>query len=438
MVITAILSTLAFILFMFIGLRVMTRGKTNQIEKSISGTSVASEPIQKKQTIGRIESIKSNQLLVFDLTESRYIEVVPTKVTQIKDLYGKEVPLGILKTGDLVEVTYDVEKDLVLSISKEGVAWIKTNVEKMDIDASQRKLYLSNESYVYTLDTMVLDENEEKNNIYYLGKYDTLELIGIGDTVHTIRVVKKQGQIQLTNIPLLDGLIEINTSRQINLQNATGPIPVGAGRHKLVIKMKGYETLMKEVVVEEGKTIEVDLQEVSLAYTEILLEVQNNIESYKVEIDGNTYYKGEPVKARQGVRRIKVSADGYVDWLGDVTLKEEIIRLKITLQVKEAELKEETSQEQNTTNPNTQVDTQNTSSNTGVGNVHTVNISTDPEGATIYINGENKGTTPYRANLNVGAYTIRIQKEGYDDYTSSIIIDNSDDQNSHLYILNPR
>ena len=48
-------------------------------------------------------------------------------------------------------------------------------------------------------------------------------------------------------------------------------------------------------------------------------------------------------------------------------------------------------------------------------------IDSDPEGATVFINGKNKGGTPYaEANLSPGIYSLRIVKEGYLEYSTEI------------------
>jgi len=48
-------------------------------------------------------------------------------------------------------------------------------------------------------------------------------------------------------------------------------------------------------------------------------------------------------------------------------------------------------------------------------------IDSDPEGATVFINGTNKGGTPYaEANLSPGIYSLRLVKEGYLEYSTEI------------------
>jgi len=50
----------------------------------------------------------------------------------------------------------------------------------------------------------------------------------------------------------------------------------------------------------------------------------------------------------------------------------------------------------------------------------TLEISSSPSGAKIYVNGEYKGVTPLTLSLMPGTYEVRITKDGYEDYTGMI------------------
>lgn len=61
-------------------------------------------------------------------------------------------------------------------------------------------------------------------------------------------------------------------------------------------------------------------------------------------------------------------------------------------------------------------------------------ITSNPSGAKILVNNEFKGTTPLDLTLKEGTYNIKIIKEGYEDYTTSITIkaDNTETINAKL------
>ncbi len=49
----------------------------------------------------------------------------------------------------------------------------------------------------------------------------------------------------------------------------------------------------------------------------------------------------------------------------------------------------------------------------------TLSISSTPSVATVYINNQNKGTTPLTLTLNEGTYSVRLTMDGYEEYTEN-------------------
>jgi hypothetical protein len=59
------------------------------------------------------------------------------------------------------------------------------------------------------------------------------------------------------------------------------------------------------------------------------------------------------------------------------------------------------------------------------GSVGRLDISSNPSGAVLYIDGSNKGTTPVTLDdLDVGTYKLILKKDGYMDWTRTAIITN--------------
>ena len=58
-------------------------------------------------------------------------------------------------------------------------------------------------------------------------------------------------------------------------------------------------------------------------------------------------------------------------------------------------------------------------------NVANMTLTSNPTGATLYINGENVGLTPYSAEMTSGDYDIRLVKKGYEEYHHRLHLDSS-------------
>jgi len=52
----------------------------------------------------------------------------------------------------------------------------------------------------------------------------------------------------------------------------------------------------------------------------------------------------------------------------------------------------------------------------------TLSVTSNPKGAKIYVNGEYEGITPIDITLTPGKYSVKITKEGYKDYYSSVTV----------------
>ena len=51
-----------------------------------------------------------------------------------------------------------------------------------------------------------------------------------------------------------------------------------------------------------------------------------------------------------------------------------------------------------------------------------LSITSNPSGAKVYINGTYKGVTPIKIELKKGSYTVKLSKEGYNDYTKTATV----------------
>lgn len=447
MIITAMLALVVIPVSMFIGIKSFVQVKEPaQVFSDIgSSSSAAKDTSPTSKMTGVVEDINGRTVKVLDIGKNEYVYRTIEEITQVQDAYQKPIPLDKIKKGDVVEIICDIDTSKVLSMAKVKGSWLKTNIKNIDIDISNQKMYIGENVYSFTDYTLVLGKRQDKISIHQIGKYDTLELTGVGDKVYSIKVLKEQGTIEIGTLPLYEGIIEIDRNRQINLQNLNAPIPVEAGKHKVVIKMNGYETVVQEVEVKEGENSFVLVDNPKEAYTEIMIELMNSVTAYTVEVDGTVYAQDASIKVKRGRHHIKVNAEGFKSWAGDIAPQEPTVRLQVTLeplvaeQPKEDKVPEVPATPEVPVTPEVPTTPEVPIETTNKANApeYNLNISTDPDGAKVYVDGEYKGTTPYSAILPLGEHKVLLQKEGYEEYTTSLTIEDSNNQNSHLYILTP-
>jgi hypothetical protein len=61
-----------------------------------------------------------------------------------------------------------------------------------------------------------------------------------------------------------------------------------------------------------------------------------------------------------------------------------------------------------------------------------LSITSNPLGAKVYINGTYKGVTPIKIELKKGSYTVKLSKDGYKEYTTSVTMNKSNQLNINL------
>lgn len=430
MIITAVIGLTTLMITMFIGVKWFL-DDIKPTEKLPEKETIEKPHIPFNSTIlGVIKSIEGSSIEVFDIEKKQNVSAEVESVTQVTDAYGKPIPESALQVGEIVQLVYEPKKEQLTSISKYMQAWTKSDMKTVKIDRSNRGLMIGQNLYKYNDYTVIVNAEDEPINSHQVGDYDVLELKGIDDTVYSIKVLEAQGYLEISHLPVNEGVLEIDINRQIPIGSITTPVPIGKGIHKIVIRIPGYEPMVTEISVEAGETFTLDLSETQQAYTVLTVQVLNTGVQYTITIDGVQYAQNEQIKLPVGSYSAQVTAEGYHPWEQTIHLTEPHMNLQVALQSIAPEADKE---EENSTTEDT-----GSSTNDQAENTHKVTISTEPTGAKVYIDGAYKGETPYKTDLDLGKYTVTLEQEGYETYETSIILDNSDTQNNYLYMLIPK
>jgi len=432
MIITSVIGFSVLMITMFIGIKYYV-DKNDTISNVQADMKVdAQEPkVEYSATVlALVEDITEDNLVALDIEKKQKIDKTITIATKISDGYGQVVPLTSIQRGDIVEVILQLDKQKILSINKTSKSWIKSDISGVIVDPQMQTVTIGKKAYSYTSDTMVFSQNSRQISPSFVGEYDILKLQGIDDSVWSIEVLKSAASIELLDIPKVEGMLEIDRTRMIPLNKITEPVSITPGKHKVLIVIKGYEPITKEINVIPEENFQISLKDAKEAFTEISLIVADQEADYTVQVGDKIFKKGEKISVKQDKYKIIVRAEGYKDWQQEIELDTEIYDLKVALQ---KEVEETVVPEPEDTGGTIPEDTTN---NSNVPNQsYTINISSDPSGAYVYIGGIYKGQTPYKTTLPIGDYAVSLEKDGYQNYTTNIIIDNSDNQNSFLYVL---
>lgn len=425
MIVTAIIGLTTLMIFMFIGIKYFTEQKVTAAAPTVETTELKKPSVPFNSVIlGVVHELTNEKISVFDIEKKQYVKTAIKKSTQVEDERGKAIPLASINVGEIVEMSYEPAEDNLLSIAKAGESWKKTDLRNVEINKPQNEIILGTNKYEYTGNTLFLDKDGNKlNNIHMISPYDVLEMTGVNHDIYSIKVLGSKGAIQVEGLPVAAGRIEIDINRQVNLEEMKEPIPITPGNHKIGIYLDGYEPVIKHIEVGSGETVIITPKDVQKSYYDLNIVVVNGENEYAVEVDGKAYKPGEVPKLTKGEHQVSVMKEGFRKWEQKIMVEESrTLSAILTAIEKEPEV----------TKPPTPPTQEVIQAN------YSINISTNPAEADVYIDGTLKGKTPYNVTLPIGDYRVELKKEGYEDYSTSLIIDNSDSQNSYLYMLIPK
>jgi hypothetical protein len=163
---------------------------------------------------------------------------------------------------------------------------------------------------------------------------------------------------------------------------------VPIGNHQLTIKMPGYEDYESNITVLSGENNPIFA---SLVIKTATIDIETNPSGATLFIDG--LYRGATPRIISGIthgfHEYRITLNGYNDYYGNILVAEGTNSINVTLIPLN-------------------------------GSLHVI---TDPDSATVFIDGEERGAAPlYIENLSVGTHSLRIELEGYFASTSTFTV----------------
>lgn len=414
--------TLMIVLFVVLQTYLGKHEEQKYIEEQIENR-VSSSMIELSESkIILIEEITQSKIVGYDIKDKSMLSKSISDTARVNDAYGNVLPITQIKRGDIVEVDYQNEKDSIVAISKSVDVQSFKRINGVTIDKTTGQFNIGGTNYAYTDETMILNADGSISDIGKIGPFDIVSIQELDGTVWSVTINEASASLNMVDLPIQNGQIEIDNSRLIQFKDITEPIKLIPGEHKIVIKMDGYVTISEKLSVGAGQVYEMSLENAEIAYTTIQPRIGAKITSYTIKIGDKSYGPGDEIKLQQGAYQVEVIAEGYEKWVRQVTLSKDVYTLSVALIPIEEESSEENSNDTNT--------------NEALNNSRTIVLNTSPPGAKVYINGAYSGETPYTVTLNNGSYNILFEKTGYMVYSTTILLDSSNDQSAFLYMLN--
>jgi len=166
---------------------------------------------------------------------------------------------------------------------------------------------------------------------------------------------------------------------------------IEAGRYELTVTRDGFEDYTEAIVLKADTSLEIRAE---LVRIEPGLEVTVDVDGAKVFLDGQQIGTGRKVvmdPAPRGPHELTVESDAYGTWNAQVTLNPGLVTpVQVNLR----------------------------------GSLGSVAVVTDPPGASVSLDGSDKGTTPLTIEpVDPGSHGLRIEAEDRSTVLRQVIVD---------------
>ena len=308
-----------------------------------------------------------------------------------------------LRIGDIIDVRYYAHSHNVIAITENQRRWERVGRPNVQVDMESSEVVLNNDVWTFNSQTIVL-HNGERFSIAQIRPYDTVTMMGHGDTVWFIRVDTAHGFLQLVNTDRVEnGRVMIGSDRVIFLDDMDENETIVLPESMLSIMVEGDNIQMyrETVRIQQGQTTRVDLMQTELLRAQLFFVVSP--ENAQVFINGEEHVGDEPATVDFGEVLIRVELYGYHPQQQEFDVTAET--MVFTFELDE------------------------------IVNYRTLSITSIPTNAQIFINDAFVGNSPITHNVPPGVHRAIARLPGYESAPISITVTGNETTNIERALL---
>ena len=344
-------------------------------EETTAPVDEAEKVFERALTVVKHVDTSTGSLMVYDIEKLKMITLKMDSSIVIKDEYGTDITLAQIDLGDMVETKYDTISMKPENVKITAVTWERKDVSNMVVDAENKSIKISNDSYRYT-DELVTSDAGKAFDISTLSTADEAYVRGYKDMVWSVVLVNGHGTIKLINHEVfIGGQLEIGNLTSFTIE-ADMVVPVTAGVHNVVVSKDNMSPYVTQVMVEEDKEVVIDLSEAQPQVGTVeFIVLQDGVTVY---MDDELVNLEEELVLDFGTYKITAEKENFVTWEGELLLSQAYQQFKIDMD-----------------------------------KTPTFVFINQPEGAEAYLDGVPIGLVPTQAPFSAGSHTVQLSQEGY-------------------------
>lgn len=368
--------------------------------------------------------------------------------TDIRDKFGRVIAASQLELGQIVEAGYvrQEQKLIKLYLSKDAFEYQK--LDHLSIDKTEKSIRVATTRFQYDKNLLVV-KNGALGELYEVHELDEVMIRGYDTKICSITITKGHGTIKLIDDEeFIGGNVSVGTAVFDEITEGM-VLTVREGNYNITVENGSYSGT-KNITVHSDTETEVSIGDFGPDAIK-MGKVKFDIHPFGADlfIDGELMsYKAEQ-ELRYGEHSIVVSLGGYVTFEGNFVIEASSKEIRVDL----IEGTGTTSEGSTGTSGNnsgditdgengsetlggssgSHVDTLPGSDDTSASEDYTVDRDhfiyiQNPEGASVYLNGVYKITSPGSFEKVIGTHYITFIKDGYEtkSYTIEVVDDDLD------------
>ncbi|OOB79355.1 MAG: hypothetical protein BEN18_04210 [Epulopiscium sp. Nuni2H_MBin001] len=430
--VTAIIGTA---IFMLLGLMVIIFvGIGRFADKAPDGMAYDSTPEMQIQDMigfqmdiyGIITGKGNTGFRILNFSNDQEMDIVMDGATTILDKYEGPIPFSTIDVGEIVQILYEPESRKAHEIKIHPDSWFRDGLNGNNVDFITNSITIGLQTYTFNKVKYIIDsEYSQLPNVLHIKPYDTIDIKGIGEDIYSVQITQQAGYISVNNLPSHLGRLEINRQRQLPLSEVDGQhIPVQAGMYSIALYIDGYEPIIiEDAEVAAGQVYYINASTANVTEYNVTVKVNNNNAPYTMTINGMPYDAGFSAALQKGDYTLRILSDGFEPYEKEFSVSGDRV-ITATLQAHSEEVRMAIEQEIAAIEAATP-------------HKYSVDFETSPSGAKVFIDGEYMGMTPLSCSLGQGIYKAEFELEGYERYSTPIVIETENLQLRYLYILTP-
>lgn len=300
-----------------------------------------------------------------------------------------------LRVGDIVDIRYDARTFEIAQINENPRRWERVNRTNVNISMDELLIVHNHDVWNFNSQTIVLHQGEDFS-IGQIRPYDSVTLVGYGDTVWLVRVETAHGFLQFVNAErITNGFAMVGSDLLVPFDNMDDDIVLPEGMHVITIDGDNIEPFFQNVRISQGQTERINLNDAELLSARLFFSVTPQYA--RIFINGTEHINTEPAQVEFGEVLIRVELPGYHPQQQEFVVTTEVANFTFEL--------EEIVVESN------------------------LSISTFPTGAVIYINNEHIGVAPVIRAMPPGLHSVVARLPGYESATISVSVTGNETAN---------